>query len=80
MIDSSIYSKILSEELFLVVKKIQNRERISDEEALILYNNAPLSLLGILANDIRERMHALSISLQAMVKYESLSKATSSLL
>jgi len=57
MIDSSIYSKILSDDLFPVVKKIQNRERISDEEALILYNNAPLSLLGVLANDIRERIH-----------------------
>ena len=57
MIDFSSVSECLQTSLRTVVKKIQNQERINNNEALVLYNEASLSLLGILANDIRERMH-----------------------
>lgn len=57
MISSQIISSLLSSDLSNVVKKIQNKERINNEEALILYNEAPLPLLGFLANEIRERKH-----------------------
>lgn len=57
MIDFSSVSECLQPSLYKVVKKVQNQERINNNEALLLYNKSPLSLLGILANDIRERMH-----------------------
>ena len=57
MISSQIISPVLSSDLSTVVEKIQNKERIDNEEALILYNEAPLPLLGFLANEIRERKH-----------------------
>ena len=57
MIDFSSVSECLQTALLPIVKKIQKQERINNDEALVLYNEAPLSLLGSLANDIRERIH-----------------------
>ena len=57
MIDFSSVSECLQTSLLPIVTKIQKQERINNDEALVLYNKAPLSLLGTLANDIRERMH-----------------------
>tara|TARA_B100001540_G_C15776435_1_gene628886 strand:+ start:652 stop:1770 length:1119 start_codon:yes stop_codon:yes gene_type:complete len=57
MIDMSFLTNHLSNSLLTVVEKIQNQERISDDEALILFNEASLPLLGLLANEIRERKH-----------------------
>jgi aminodeoxyfutalosine synthase len=37
--------------------KIENQERITDAEGLKLFEEAPLSILGIFANYIRERLH-----------------------
>jgi len=37
--------------------KIENHERITADEGLKLFEEAPLSLLGIFANYIRERLH-----------------------
>lgn len=37
--------------------KIENQERITAAEGLKLFEEAPLSILGIFANDIRERLH-----------------------
>ena len=57
MIDFSSVSECLQTSLIPIVKKIQNQERINNDEALVLHNEAPLSLLGSLSNDIRERIH-----------------------
>lgn len=43
--------------LVKICKKIENQERITDKEALLLIEKASLSLLGALANQIRERLH-----------------------
>ena len=37
--------------------KIENKQRITPEEGLKLFEEAPLSLLGVFANYIREREH-----------------------
>src|SRR5687768_48402 len=39
-----------------IVEKVKNGIRISTDEALLLYKDAPLGLLASLANGIRERM------------------------
>ena len=53
-----ITTKLLPKNLVSIVEKIENRQRISDKEALTLFKNASLSLLGTLANQIRERLHS----------------------
>ena len=58
MIEFNTISPSVSSTLSTIVTKIQKQERITNEEALTLYNTASLSLLGTLANDIRERLHA----------------------
>jgi len=55
---SYITTEILPKNLVSIVEKIENRQRISDKEALTLFENASLSLLGTLANQIRERLHS----------------------
>ncbi len=40
-----------------IASKIDNRERISPEEGLLLFEKGPLAMLGTMANHIRERMH-----------------------
>jgi aminodeoxyfutalosine synthase len=47
----------ISKDLQNIARKIMNQERISDEEALILFEKGSLSFLGSLANNIRERLH-----------------------
>lgn len=54
---ASVTADYLTKELVNISKKIENKERISDEEALFLLENASLALLGSLANQIRERLH-----------------------
>jgi len=46
-----------SAELRSIATKVQSGERISDEDALYLYNDASLSEVGVLANYIREKKH-----------------------
>jgi aminodeoxyfutalosine synthase len=41
-----------------IAEKVKNSVRISVEDCIYLYNNAPLGFLGILANFIREKKHA----------------------
>lgn len=43
--------------LHQIAQKVENQTRISDEEGLYLYEQAPLGYLGTLANHIRERKH-----------------------
>ena len=47
----------VSKELQHIAKKILNQERISDEDALMLFEKGSLSFVGSLANNIRERLH-----------------------
>lgn len=49
--------KSLDSNLKSIAQKIANAERISDEDGLYLYQKAPLSYLGVLANYIREKKH-----------------------
>ncbi len=58
---------ILSEKLMLhtdtdknlvaIAEKVRNKQRITDEEGLLLFEKGSLSFLGSLANSIRERLH-----------------------
>jgi aminodeoxyfutalosine synthase len=50
-----IHKGDLTPELKLISVKILNGERINQEEGLSLYKDASLSLLGLLANHIREK-------------------------
>jgi aminodeoxyfutalosine synthase len=48
--DSSLDSTLKN-----IASKVENSERISDEDCLYLYENAPLGYLGVVANYIREQ-------------------------
>ncbi len=54
MLETSINIHKIEPELKEIVNKIINKKRISEEEGLILYKNSSISLLGLLANAIRE--------------------------
>jgi len=54
---SCITAELLPKNLVSIVEKIENKKRISDKEALFLFENGSVSLLGTLANQIRERLH-----------------------
>src|SRR5690349_14392045 len=43
--------------LSAIADKIRNKERITDEEGLLLFEKASLSFVGSLANSIREELH-----------------------
>ena len=40
-----------------VAQKVKNKERITDEECLLLFEKGSLAFVGALANFIRERLH-----------------------
>ncbi len=46
-----------SPELAAIARKVQAGERITDEDALLLFEKASLPFVGALANQIRERKH-----------------------
>lgn len=48
----------VSADLKKIAEKVQNGERITTEEGLMLYEKAELSFAGALANSIREKRHA----------------------
>lgn len=55
-----LYSPALqtdSPELAAIARKVQAQERITDEDALLLFERASLPFVGALANQIRERKH-----------------------
>ena len=54
-IDLLLASHNLSPALKAIAKKVQQGERISVEEGLLLYETGELSFLGILANHVREK-------------------------
>ena len=45
----------LPKELIAIAQKVQNQERITEEEGLYLYEHADLGFVGTLANHIRVR-------------------------
>ena len=47
----------LSDELLKIGNKVYNRTRISNEDAIVLFENADLGFVGALANYIREQKH-----------------------
>ena len=55
MLSTSINIDFVAKNLQLIVTKIIKGKRISDKEGLVLYTEAPLPLLGSLANAIREQ-------------------------
>jgi aminodeoxyfutalosine synthase len=58
MTDSSFFTEIHTDNtLQSVYSKVQSDQRITNEEALYLYQNASLGFLGSLANFIREKKH-----------------------
>ena len=55
MLDTTLDIALIQNNLQPIVTKILNQKRISEKEGLLLYINAPLPLLGVLANTIREK-------------------------
>ena len=47
----------IDSELIRIGTKVERSERITNEECLYLFNHAPLSFVGKLANQIREKRH-----------------------
>ncbi len=43
--------------LAAIARKVQNQERITDEECLLLFEKGSLAFVGALANSIREKKH-----------------------
>ena len=52
-----LHDPTLDPALLRVAEKVRDNVRISEEEGLFLFEQAPLGYLGILANHIRERKH-----------------------
>ncbi|MGB3132002.1 MAG: aminofutalosine synthase MqnE, partial [Saprospiraceae bacterium] len=58
MNDSSLISEVCTDEILNnVARKVQISQRITNEEAIYLYEHGSLGFLGSLANLIRERKH-----------------------
>jgi len=58
MIEQSSYIiDNLSDDLLSIAEKVENKVRISEEEALLLFEKAEIGFLGQLANSIRQRLH-----------------------
>lgn len=56
-LDVVIQGSRVSEALKTIAGKVLSRERISPEEGLLMYREAPVAFLGMLANHIREERH-----------------------
>ena len=56
-VERLLADKNLSAELRKIGNKILNKERLTEEDGVILFEKAPLSYLGVLANFVRERLH-----------------------
>lgn len=52
-----ILEKLISAELRPILEKVQRAERISDEDALVLYKSQDLNGIGFIANLVRERLN-----------------------
>ena len=56
-LDVVIRGSRVSEALKTIAGKVLSRERITPEEGLLMYREAPIAFLGMLANHIREERH-----------------------
>jgi aminodeoxyfutalosine synthase len=56
-LDILLNDALLDTDLKNIVKKVSNHQRISNDDALLLFEKASLSFLGTLANYIREHRH-----------------------
>ena len=56
-LDVVIQGSRVSEALKTIAGKVLSRERITPEEGLLMYREAPVAFLGMLANHIREERH-----------------------
>ncbi len=56
-IEAILKGNRISTELQQIADKVYNRQRISEEDAVLLFEKASLPFLGALANFVRERMH-----------------------
>jgi len=54
MLDKLIHESAISEDLKIIAKKVFSFQRISPDEGLLLFENADLSLLAILADFVRQ--------------------------
>lgn len=52
-----LQDETLDNEFKKIAQKVYNKERITDEDALYMYEKASLGFVGILANFIREKKH-----------------------
>lgn len=57
MIDTHSTALAASKELQLITEKVRRAERITDADAMYLFEHASLGFIGGLANSIRERLH-----------------------
>jgi aminodeoxyfutalosine synthase len=55
--DAAVIPELQIPGLEKIAQKVNNNERITDEECLLLFEKASLGFAGSLANKIRERMH-----------------------
>jgi len=55
--ESLLASVKKDKDLYRIAEKVINKERISEEEAIFLFEKAELNYVGSLANFIRERLH-----------------------
>ena len=55
--EKMIVSTGIDKKLVAIAEKVNARQRITDEEGLLLFEKASLPFLGSLANSIRERLH-----------------------
>ncbi|MBL0201349.1 MAG: aminofutalosine synthase MqnE [Chitinophagaceae bacterium] len=52
-----LINSVTGNDLKQIAQKVKNRERISDEDCLLLFQKGSLAFVGSLANFIRERLH-----------------------
>ncbi len=57
LIRKIIASDGIDKSLVAIAEKVNARQRITDEEGLLLFEKASLAFLGSLANSVRERLH-----------------------
>ena len=57
---SNLFATINDKDLLAIVKKVENNERISIEDGIILYEKGALGFVSSLANYIREKKHGLN--------------------
>jgi aminodeoxyfutalosine synthase len=57
VVEKLISEAVTDNDLSVIAEKIFNKQRVTDEDALLLFERGTLSFLGTLANYIREELH-----------------------